>query len=246
MAKPRRRKLIALLISLAVLIVVVVIADRVAAGIAEDKVGGLIEAKAVEHGVTTSQPPDVDINGFPFLTQVLGGEYSEITMTLTDLGSEEMTLPKLEITATQVTAALSDIMSGTGPITAGHMTASGHISYQSLTDALENLIDAEVTPQEGNMLGIVATVEIAGQPIDVSGTASVSFAGNVLSIQAQNFTADGVTLPPGGEEALAGLAQQFSRELPLPPLPYDLTLAEPRFETDAIVLTASADNVPLA
>jgi hypothetical protein len=245
MARPRK-KLIALLISLVVLVAVVVIADRVAAGIAEDKVGGLIADQASEHGVTSKKAPDVDITGFPFLTQVLGGEYSEIDITLTDLGSGDLTLPKLEIRATDVTAAFSDVMAGTGPITATHMEADGFVSYESLTKVLENLIDAEVTPEEGNTLGIAATVDVAGQPIDVAGKASVEFSDGVLSIQAQDFTADGVTLPPGSEGVLNGLAQQFSREVPIPPLPYDLKLAEPQFDKDAIVLSAAADNVPLA
>lgn len=245
MAKSPRKKLIVWTCVLVILVGVVVVADRIAAGIAEDKVGGLIASQASEHGVNSSRAPDVDITGFPFLTQVIGGEYSEIDINLTDVGAEDLTIPKLEIRATKVTAALSDVMSGNGPITASHLEADGYISYDSLTKAIENLIDAEVSPKDGNTLAISATVDFAGKPIDVVGTATVDFSGEVLSIQAQDFSADGVTLPPGGEEILSGLASQFSREIPMPVLPYGLVLDTPRFEKDSIVVSATAENVPL-
>ena len=40
--------------------------------------------EAQRQGVTSSEP-DVDVGGFPFLTQVLAGKYEEITIVLRDV-----------------------------------------------------------------------------------------------------------------------------------------------------------------
>lgn len=246
MAKLRRKKLVIWLAVVGVLLGLLVIGDRVAAGIAEDRVAGLIADKAADHGVQSDRPPDVDITGFPFLTQVVGGHYQQIDIHLTDLSSGDLTLPRLEIRAMEVTAALSDVMSGNGPIVAGRMEADGHISYDSLTATLEEATSAKVTPQGDGLLEVSATVEVMGQQIPVTGSATVSFDGTLLQVVGENFTAEGVELPPGGQEVLDAMAQNFSREIPVPSLPYDLTLEDLRLEADSIVLSASAQNVPLA
>jgi hypothetical protein len=42
------------------------------------------------------------------------------------------------------------------------------------------------------------------------------------------------------------MAQTFSREIAVPELPYGLTLEDLRLEEDAMVVSASASDVPLA
>ncbi|GAA4914506.1 Protein of unknown function (DUF2993) [Stackebrandtia albiflava] len=242
----RRKKLIISLISLGVVAGILVVGDRVAAGVAEDRISGLIADRAADHGVRSQRPPDVDIAGFPFLTQVLGGEYQQIDINLVDLSSGELTLPRLEIQATSVTAALSDVMNGSGPIVAGRMTADGHISYESLTTVLEEATSATITPLGDGMLEIKANVDVFGQQIPVTGTASVTFDGTVLQVTGQGFTADGVELPQGGQGLLDTMAQNFTRQIAVPELPYGLTLEDLRLEQDAMVVSASAENVPIA
>ncbi|CAM3464144.1 DUF2993 domain-containing protein [Stackebrandtia soli] len=246
MATRRRKRLIALGVSLAVLIGLVVIADRIAAAVAEDKISGLIAAKASESGIESQRPPEVDIGGFPFLTQVFGGEYDQIDMTLNNVGADGFVVPKLHVTAHGVTAALSDVMSGSGPIVAATMNARGEISYESLTTELESTSGVTVTPEGDGMLSVKATVDVAGQPIPVAGTATVSFNGQSLVIQSQGFTADGMTLPPGAQPIVDAFAASFNRDIPMPAMPYGLVLEDLRLEKNAMVVTASAKNVPLA
>jgi len=246
MATRRRSKLVIWLVAVGVLLGLLVIGDRVAAGIAEDKVAGLIASKAADHGVQSERPPDVDITGFPFLTQVIGGEYQQIDIRLDDLSSGELTLPRLDIRAMEVTAALSDVLSGSGPIVAGRMEADGHISYTSLTAAMEEATSAKVTPLGNGQLEIEVTAEIMGVQVPLTGTASVSFNGSVLQVSADSFSAAGVDLPPGGVDIVNRMSETFSREIPLPALPYNLTVEDLRLEQDSMVISASAQNVPLA
>ncbi len=246
MAIRRRNKLVIWLVSVGVVLGLLVVGDRVAAGIAEDRVATLIAERAADHGVQSERPPDVDITGFPFLTQVVAGEYGQIDIHLDDLSSGELTLPKLEIRAMEVSAALSDVLNGNGPIVAARMEADGHISYESLTSILEEATSAKVTPKGDGLLEVSATVEVFGQQIPVTGSATITFNGSVLQLVGQNFTAAGVDLPPGGQEILDAMAQDFSRDIPVPSLPYGLVLEDLRLEDDSMVLSASAQDVPLA
>lgn len=248
MAKSRRKKAIAWIVALVIVVAIVVVADRVVAGVAEDKVAKLVADKAASQKVTTERPPDVDITGFPFLTQMVAGNYSQIDMSMSKVKTKDLELSKLDLHAHDVSAALSDVMSGDGPVTADRMDAKGYISYKSLTKAVEDLVDANVSPAEdgeGNELKIAATVEVGKQPIDVEGSATVAIDQGKLTIQAHDFSAGDTTLPVGGDQILSQLASQFSTEIPIPELPYDLKLQDPKFESDAIVVSANADDVSL-
>jgi len=60
-----------------------VIADRVAVGFAEDETADRLKTN---EGLSTT--PDVSIRGFPFLTQVIGGELDEVEVGITDYDAD--------------------------------------------------------------------------------------------------------------------------------------------------------------
>lgn len=76
-----RRSVVVILV-LAVLLVAV---DRVGAWLAGKAVADQLVGELAAYGVQST--PDADIGGFPFLTQVLSGEYDEITARLGDVES---------------------------------------------------------------------------------------------------------------------------------------------------------------
>lgn len=246
MAKRGRRKLMWLAVVVVALAGLLVVGDRVAAGVAEDRVAAMIADRAADYGVQSARPPDVDFTGFPFVTQVFGGRYERVDIQLVDLSAGELTLPRFEIRAFEVTAAMSDVLGGNGPIMAGRLEADGHISYDTLTTVLSDATSAKVTRTSDGLLQVEATVDVMGHQIPVVGSANVMFDGAVLRVVGENFTADGVDLPPGGQDVLDVMAQSFSREIPVPALPYDLVLEDLRLEADSMVLSASAQDVPLA
>lgn len=72
----RRRKLKVALVTLVVLLALLVAADRIGVAVAESKAASLLEQSENLDG-----KPDVDITGFPFLTQVVSGNYPQINVT---------------------------------------------------------------------------------------------------------------------------------------------------------------------
>ncbi|MFP5370690.1 MAG: DUF2993 domain-containing protein, partial [Actinomycetes bacterium] len=84
-----------------------VVADRVAVGIAEDSVGRELAARGGLQG-----RPDVDITGFPFLTQALASRYDDVRISLSagQLGQPEGTRADVSLRGVQL--PLSGVLSG--------------------------------------------------------------------------------------------------------------------------------------
>ena len=101
------RRLTALVVVVAVLLGLALLADRVAVGVAEDRV-------ATEIATRTGLPgtPDVEIAGFPFLTQAMAGRYDDVRISLTadQLGQPEGTA--VDVALKGVELPLSTVLGG--------------------------------------------------------------------------------------------------------------------------------------
>jgi hypothetical protein len=129
----RGRKIgIALLVMLVLLLGLVVIADRVGASVAEDRISQQATQELKKAGATTQGDPNVEIGGFPFLTQVLGGSYEKITITADKPQSNDIKLEKMTIVATNVKAAASDLLNGRGPVTAQQISGTATMSWDTV------------------------------------------------------------------------------------------------------------------
>ncbi|GIG71560.1 LmeA family phospholipid-binding protein [Phytomonospora endophytica] len=247
MPKPwwKRKGLRVTLIIVIVLGGLLVIADRVAASVAEDKVATLISQEAGNQGVTMTTEPDVDMGGWPFVTQVFGGEYEQIDIYFRDITAQGVNLPELNVHASNVTAAMTDVLNGAGPVVAQSMTADARLTYDSISDTLAQT-DAKVeVSADGDQLLVKSTIDVFGTQIPVTGAATIEMGENAVKVTVTQMTADGVQVPPGGEGLIQEFASGLSKEIPLPPLPYNLQLSDVKVEPDAVVLSASANEVPL-
>lgn len=222
-----------------------VLTDRIAASIAEDKVAGLIATEARNQDIELKGDPDVDVTGFPFLTQVLGGKYSQIDIGFKDLTASGASVQRLDVHASDVDAPLSQVMKGQGPITAGKMSAEARLDYKTVTELMgESASNLRVTGENGK-LKISATLEAAGFTVELTGTGSVKIAQDSVSVTVDEMRPTGGNAPPGVDSLVAGFAQRLNKTIPMPPLPYSLTLSDVKVEADAIVVSAHAEGVQL-
>ena len=114
-----------LVIVVVVLIALGLVADRAAAYVAE----GMIATKVEEReGVSEA---DVDVHGFPFLTQALSGEFGEVELRLptvdTAVGDDEGLLVE------DVDVVLHDVRTqdGYSSATAGSVTGTAFLPYDA-------------------------------------------------------------------------------------------------------------------
>jgi hypothetical protein len=111
-----------------------VVADRVAVGFAEDEVAQKLKSS---EGLTAT--PDVSINGFPFLTQVAGGELDDVEVGISDYeattGNSDDSIRIADLTAHMRGVKFSGDYSSA---TAASATGAATISYDELLKAAKS------------------------------------------------------------------------------------------------------------
>lgn len=250
--RPRRRWGRRLLITLLVLLVVVgiiaAVLDRFAASYAERTIADRV-AEQVADQKATSDAPVVTVEGVPFLTQVLRGEYQEISILLRNFSGpagngRTIELPVLDIRARDVRAPLDTLRSGQGDVTASTVTGAGTVDYATLA----RLTDREGVrlAEQGGRLAVTAPLDVLGQQVEVSGTANLSIAdGNLVRVRFEQVTAEGLPDNPIVKNLLNNYARQISVDIRVPPLPLGLKLTDVQPTPGGLVVTAEARDVPL-
>jgi hypothetical protein len=236
-----RRTLIVLLV-LAVLFVAV---DRVSAWIAGRVVADQVARELANYDVNGGQP-DVDVGGFPFLTQVVSGEYGEVTLRLRDVGADAVQLSEVEIVASDVTAPMSMLIERSGSIHAGRVGGPA-VGGVKRVGAGTRVGGREQGAAGGDTVAVRLPVDVLGSSVTLAGNASVSINGNTLQMQVTELSpTDSVELPAEAQSQIDQLASAASVDVPLPPLPYDLSIDAARAESSGLAVDLSATDVPLS
>jgi len=149
-----------LLVVLVVVVVLAVVADRVAVRAAEN---GAVTA--VQEQADDVQGAQVDITGFPFLTQLARGELSHVTGSADSASFGGYAISDVEVDARGVgTSAPYPVASG---------TASGVIADASLQDVVREQSGLDVTvASEGDVLAL--GLEVLGLDVIVDVTPRVA------------------------------------------------------------------------
>jgi hypothetical protein len=228
----------ALLVVVLLLAGLALVADRVAVGIAEDRVADQLAGKGGLVGT-----PDVDISGFPFLTQVLSGRYEDVRVSLdaAELGQPEGTRAQVSLRGVHV--PLRTVLSGSvQEVPVERIDGTATLSYDLLAQQLGG--DARVSA-EGNGLRIDRTVQIAGLTLPVTAAGTVTLQGDQLVVDVANASGAGVQVPG----FLVGrISDLLDLRYTVPALPFGLQLTgvapgpdgvDVRVEADDAVLTAN-------
>ncbi|MGY1811647.1 LmeA family phospholipid-binding protein [Blastococcus sp. SYSU D00820] len=219
-----------LLVVLVVLLGLALVADRVAVGVAEDRVA---EAMADRGGL--SGTPSVAIEGWPFLTQAVAGDYEEVRIALTasDLGQPEGT--RADVTLRGVHVPLSAVLGGSvTEVPVDRIDGTATLSYALLSEQLG--ADTTLT-REGDGLRITRTVELLGQSFPLTAVGQVSLDGDELVIDVEEAAGAGIELPsPLVDEASDLLDLRYRLSLPFG---LRLTSVEPAEDGVAVAVEAT-------
>ncbi|WP_199034159.1 LmeA family phospholipid-binding protein [Glycomyces salinus] len=234
------------LIPLVIVVALVALLDRVANAVAERQVASQVADTAADHGAYSDQRPDVTIHGWPFVTQVFGGELEQIDITLSDVGADGLVFPELDLVASDIEADWRELADGTGRITAATVDAEGSIALDSLSSLVDDFVDIDATVEDDGTVRLEATAEVEGIRFDLVTEGRIALAGNALEIVTGEFElADGGALPPQGEALLEEYTSQLNTTLDLPELPYGIELTEISFSDGTMEVAGSATDVDL-
>ncbi|MFI7021338.1 DUF2993 domain-containing protein [Micromonospora sp. NPDC049900] len=248
--RPRRRGrkvLIGFVVLLLVLVGLLVIADRVAANVAERTIADEVRQQVAQQGAQ-SAPPEVEVGGFPFLNQVLDGRYERITIRLRDVqGSvqgDAVALPSLDVDARNVRASLDTLRTGQGDVVAETVNGTGTISYQSLAALLDR--DGLALAEQDGKLAVTAPLEVLGQRLTVTGIAEIVVGEQgQIALRFDDLNAEGLPNVAIARTLLNNFARSISVDVPLPELPFQLTVREVVPRPEGLTVTADARDVPI-
>jgi len=224
-----------LLILLVVLGALFVLADRVGVAVAEDRVAERIAEQAGLPG-----PPEVDIVGFPFLTQAVSGRYDEVRIALTaaDLGQPEGTGADVALHGVEV--PLSDVLAGSvQEVPVDRVDGTATLSYALLSAQLGGDTRLE---REGGGLRITRTVELLGQQVPLTASGDVTLDGSDLVVDVQEAEGAGVELPGVVVDRASDL---LDLRYTVPALPFGLQLTSVRPAADGVVVDVAATGTVL-
>ncbi len=222
----RRRTGLTLLLVLVLLVGVVVIVDRVAAAAAERLV-----ATRMEQSLDVTGAPQVDIHGFPFLTQALDGSLGEVTARADSLTLDGTPLSDVDVTARGVStrtpyAVEHAVVTGTlGSATLEHLVAERTGIEMRLAPEGDQLIAM------GSALGLPWSAHLSPRAED--GEIRV----DVTGVELGGVEIAAASLPGGLGDMLSDLA------IPIDGLPEGVTVAEVTVVHDGVRVTATGTDV---
>ncbi|HLU32694.1 MAG TPA: DUF2993 domain-containing protein [Natronosporangium sp.] len=235
---------------LVVLVLLLVVADRVAVWAAERTVADKVADELAERQVDSSSP-EVSIHGVPFLTQVGAGRFDEVTVRLRDVDWAGIRLARVELAATGVTASTGTVLTGEGPIDAEWLHGTATIGYATLAalPGPDELAGLRLTPDEDGALAVSLPAEVLGQPVTLAGVAGVEVTDGRVQLRIVELSVAEGELPAGAgplvDELVGSVTQRLTLDVALPALPYGLTLESVRAEPAGLVVEVSARDVPL-
>ena len=197
---------------------VLLVADRVAAGVAQER----IAAKLGEHRPFTSAP-DVTIHDFPFLTQAVGGRYAHISVTGRDASvatADGKTVSQIAFHADLrgVHVAASDALRGdVTQLPVDRIDGYVTVPYDQLSQLASEPVTITASGSDLVVTGSVR-VPVLGT-VRASGRGTLQVRGSSVQVKLKSASVDGHSIPPGLAQSVI---DALTPHLRLPTLPYQL------------------------
>lgn len=218
-----KRGVIAGVVVVAVLVGGAAVADGVVRERTEERVAD--ELRAGIPGLDAT--PDVTIDGFPFLTQVLAGSMGSVVVTAPSATFDGLRLDDVDVRLTDVSTSL--------PTTAGVAEMTADVSLASIQEVLDVPVDLTI---EDNVF--LVTASLFGVPLTVTLTALP--AGRTIEVEPETVSLGGLTV--SADDLPAGLTDQIDDiSIPVESLPEGMELTGLTVGADGVTLEAWGTDV---
>ncbi|MEU9704652.1 DUF2993 domain-containing protein [Streptomyces sp. NPDC047981] len=207
--------------------------DRLAVSYAESEAAGKVRL-----GPARAASTEVDIKGFPFLTQVMDKRLDEVDVVVTGV---EATAGDKKIRITEMKADLRDVMVNDAFTSARARSATGTalISYADLTAAADR--DVKIAYGGNGKLKVTGGVQVLGRTLTRSVVSSVTLVdGDTIRVRADAVPGEGIP----GLESLIRKRTDFDREIG--GLPAGMKLDRIEAREDGVVIGVTGTDVTLA
>lgn len=232
------RRPVALFVTLLVLVGLVVVADAVAVRVTERTVAVRLQEAG---GLATT--PEVEVRGWPFLTQALRGRYEDVVVRARDAPAGQLRISSFVAQLTGLRVPLGEVLSGSvQQVPVERVTARAVITYADLTAAVAPQ-GLRVSADGPGLVRVTGSVQVLGRAMEATAVSRPTLDGTTLVVTAERFEVGN-----GMADAVLsrGLGNRFDFRIDLGALPYGLQLTGLVAANDGVVLTASATDAVLA
>ena len=228
------------LITLVVLAVLLVGADRAAAWVAQR---GL--AAAIQHFQDLAETPQVHIGGFPFLIQAISGTYQQVDVSVVDLPTQSgLQVNQLQARLSGVHVPLQNVIAGdVQQVPVDAVTASANATFASLDAAVAQQIPSDRLTVHfgagpGGALSITGDLATPLGHVTVQGQARLTVTGGKIQVEPVPGSLDG--LPSAIRDQVASL---LTVQVDLPGLPLGFRPTGVQVGGSGITVSAEGTNV---
>jgi hypothetical protein len=208
-------------ITLLVIVVLLVVADRVSAYVAERAAGSTIESS--QH---LDSRPDVNIAGFPFLTQLASGRYDKITITANDVPVGQQV--RVHLSALKVVLHSVTVSHGFSQVHSDAATATASISFADLGRTL----GVDVRYAGSGRIKAVKRVAVAGQSSGATVVSTPKLVNGALAFAGTSINNAGQF----GGAVTSALHKVFDLSIPLQGIPFHVRVRSLTVDREGIHL----------
>jgi ribosomal protein S11 len=222
-----------------VLVVAVLVAlglffgDRYAADRVEREAAGRLQSE-----LDTPVPPSVDVEGWPFLTQVVGRHVRSVHVLADDLGTGGSSTVPVAHTDLVLTDITSDDWFQT--MTARHAEGTARLDYAALGSAA----GAPLTYAGNGRVQVKSSTELAGLPFKatVTGTPQLDAGAQSITLGNPEVSVAGLDLPGPTADAVV---RALVKPIPVSGLPFGLRLSSLAPADDGLHVGLQGDGLQL-
>ena len=226
-----------------VLLVLLVVADRVTWWIARRVIAERVQSEA-----GLAERPDVDVHGFPLLTQAVRGKYDQVNAKVHDLTVQDgVTVDVLDVEMRGIHAGLGDLVHHRlGDVPVESAVAEATVGFPAIDKVVaENLPDenlkVEFTEGDSGRLAITGTYQSATFSSQIEGDATVTVQDGDLLLE---LTSDSFQdIPAALRPQVEGL---LNRSYHLPELPFGFKAKNVTVGHSGVTVKATTTEVQLS
>jgi hypothetical protein len=223
-----------LLIGAAVLAVLLVTADRISVAVAENQISDRLTSA---YGLPDK--PSVSIAGFPFLTQVVAGDYRQIDVSASQVPAGGATLHNLNVRLSGVHATVGQVLgNGSSMVTAERAAGSAMVGFGTVDRRLPGGFRLH---RDGKNLSVSGRLAYHGAHIPVSATVALGVSDSGIRMTPVRVDVPGIPGLP-----VSAYSSQLRIVVPLSTLPLHLRLTSVHVTPDGLRIAASARHVQFA
>lgn len=225
------------LAALAVLLALLVVADRGAAAYA-----GRTLAAQLQRSAGLADRPEVRVTGVPFLLQVVRGRYARVEVVARDVPAGDTTLARLDVVLTGAHLPLSQVLSGeVARVPVEGVQAQVRLSYDELARRSGSR-QLTVEPA-GDRVRVRGEVQVLGRRLGASAVSTVTLEGDDVVVSARSFEVGNAVA-----DALLtrALRDRLDLRVAVRDLPYGLIVRAVRVARDGVVVRATATGAVLS